>query len=185
MGVADSFGYAYAKAQISAGNNLPKAGVVFMSVNERDKRYVSALSRDFQALGFQLWPPAERRLSLPRQAWKSRVSTRSTKADPMSSTSSRATRSTWWSTPPWAGSPSLTRRRYDAPAPSTALPVLRLSQPPPLPSALFERCKEKKSRSKACRNITVFRSRLEKKVTGLRLQVPQPSVRTCDLRPAT
>ena len=54
MGVADSFGYAYAKAQISAGNNLPKAGVVFMSVNERDKRYVSALSRDFQALGFQL-----------------------------------------------------------------------------------------------------------------------------------
>jgi len=54
MGVADSFGYAYAKAQIGAGNDLPKAGVVFISVNERDKRYVSALSRDFQELGFQL-----------------------------------------------------------------------------------------------------------------------------------
>ena len=54
MGVSDSFGYAYAKAQISAGNDLPKAGVVFISVNERDKRYVSSLSRDFQELGFQL-----------------------------------------------------------------------------------------------------------------------------------
>ena len=54
MGASDSFGYAYAKAQISAGNDLPKAGVVFISVNERDKRYVSAISRDFQALGFQL-----------------------------------------------------------------------------------------------------------------------------------
>ncbi len=54
MGASESFGYAYAKAQISAGNDLPKAGVVFISVNERDKRYVSAISRDFQALGFQL-----------------------------------------------------------------------------------------------------------------------------------
>ena len=54
MGASDSFGYAYAKAQISAGNDLPKAGVVFISVNERDKRYVSSLSRDLQELGFQL-----------------------------------------------------------------------------------------------------------------------------------
>ena len=54
MGVSDSFGYAYAKAQISAGNSLPKAGVVFISVNERDKRYVSSLATDFQELGFRL-----------------------------------------------------------------------------------------------------------------------------------
>ena len=54
MGASDSFGYAYAKAQISAGNDLPKGGVVFISVNERDKRYVSSLSRDFQELGFRL-----------------------------------------------------------------------------------------------------------------------------------
>jgi carbamoyl-phosphate synthase large subunit len=54
MGASDSFGYAYAKAQISAGVNLPKRGVVFISVNHRDKRYVANIARDFQELGFQL-----------------------------------------------------------------------------------------------------------------------------------
>ncbi|MCZ6767716.1 MAG: carbamoyl-phosphate synthase large subunit [Acidobacteria bacterium] len=54
MGVSDSFGYAYAKAQISAGAHLPKAGVVFMSVNERDKLFISNIARDFQELGFQI-----------------------------------------------------------------------------------------------------------------------------------
>ena len=54
MGVSDSFGEAYAKAQISAGTNLPKAGVVFISVNERDKRFVANIARDFQELGFEV-----------------------------------------------------------------------------------------------------------------------------------
>ncbi|RPJ55442.1 MAG: carbamoyl-phosphate synthase large subunit [Acidobacteria bacterium] len=54
MGASDSFGYAYAKAQISAGVCLPKSGVVFLSVNHRDKRYVANIARDFQELGFQI-----------------------------------------------------------------------------------------------------------------------------------
>ncbi len=54
MGVSDSFGYAYAKAQISAGIQLPKTGVVFISVNHRDKRFVANIARDFQELGFQV-----------------------------------------------------------------------------------------------------------------------------------
>jgi len=54
MGVSDSFGYAYAKAQISAGVDLPKGGVVFVSVNERDKLFISNIARDFQELGFQI-----------------------------------------------------------------------------------------------------------------------------------
>ena len=54
MGVSDSFGYAYAKAQISAGVNLPTRGTVFISVNQRDKRYVANIARDFQELGFRL-----------------------------------------------------------------------------------------------------------------------------------
>ena len=54
MGVSDSFGYAYAKAQISAGVHLPKGGVVFVSVNERDKLFISNIARDFQELGFQI-----------------------------------------------------------------------------------------------------------------------------------
>ena len=54
MGISDSFGYAYAKAQISANIDLPKSGVVFVSVNQRDKRYVTNIVRDFQELGFQI-----------------------------------------------------------------------------------------------------------------------------------
>jgi carbamoyl-phosphate synthase large subunit len=54
MGVADNFGYAYAKAQISAGVHLPKVGVVFISVNERDKRFIANIARDFQELGFHI-----------------------------------------------------------------------------------------------------------------------------------
>ena len=55
MGVSDSFGYAYAKAQISAGVNLPTKGTVFISVNDRDKRYVANIARDFQELGFRIF----------------------------------------------------------------------------------------------------------------------------------
>ena len=54
MGVSDSFGEAYAKAQVSAGINLPKTGVVFISVSDRDKRFVSNIVREFQELGFQI-----------------------------------------------------------------------------------------------------------------------------------
>ena len=54
MGASDSFGYAYAKAQISAGVNLPTKGTVFISVSERDKRYIANIARDFQELGFRI-----------------------------------------------------------------------------------------------------------------------------------
>jgi carbamoyl-phosphate synthase large subunit len=54
MGASDSFGYAYAKAQISAGVYLPKRGVVFLSVNQSDKRFVPNIARDFLELGFQI-----------------------------------------------------------------------------------------------------------------------------------
>ncbi len=37
MGVADNFGEAFAKAQLSAGQRLPLKGTVFFSVNDRDK----------------------------------------------------------------------------------------------------------------------------------------------------
>ena len=54
MGVAESFGDAYAKAQLSAGVTLPKGGVAFISVNDRDKRSISSLANEFRELGFDL-----------------------------------------------------------------------------------------------------------------------------------
>ena len=54
MGMAESFGQAFAKAQLAAGQRLPRAGSVFISVSERDKRNVIPLARQFQELGFAI-----------------------------------------------------------------------------------------------------------------------------------
>ena len=54
MGVADNFGEAFAKAQLSAGLKLPTTGSVFFSVNDRDKPQLVELARQYVNLGFQL-----------------------------------------------------------------------------------------------------------------------------------
>ncbi len=54
MGVADSFGEAFAKAQAAAGEVLPTQGRVFISANDRDKPYVADLAKKFVELGFSL-----------------------------------------------------------------------------------------------------------------------------------
>jgi carbamoyl-phosphate synthase large subunit len=54
MGVADNFGEAFAKAQLSAGQVLPGEGTVFFSVNDHDKPAATALARRYVDLGFRL-----------------------------------------------------------------------------------------------------------------------------------
>jgi carbamoyl-phosphate synthase large subunit len=54
MGISSSFGLAFAKAQLAAGQRLPREGTVFISVNDRDKRFVAALARDLAAAGLKL-----------------------------------------------------------------------------------------------------------------------------------
>jgi carbamoyl-phosphate synthase large subunit len=54
MGVADNFGEAFAKAQLSAGQHLPLKGTVFFSVNDRDKQHVVDVARQYVELGFHL-----------------------------------------------------------------------------------------------------------------------------------
>ncbi|MHB1022520.1 MAG: carbamoyl-phosphate synthase large subunit [Acidobacteriaceae bacterium] len=54
MGVADNFGEAFAKAQLSAGQVLPRKGTIFISVNERDKQGVVALAKQFVEMGFHI-----------------------------------------------------------------------------------------------------------------------------------
>ncbi|HYL14190.1 MAG TPA: carbamoyl-phosphate synthase large subunit [Terriglobales bacterium] len=54
MGVADNFGEAFAKAQISAGQKLPTQGTVFISVTDHDKPQVAEVARRFVDLGFKL-----------------------------------------------------------------------------------------------------------------------------------
>jgi carbamoyl-phosphate synthase large subunit len=54
MGIASDFGSAYAKAQLGAGQNLPTAGTVFISIIDNDKKSVLALAAKFREIGFNI-----------------------------------------------------------------------------------------------------------------------------------
>ncbi len=54
MGVADNFGEAFAKAQLSAGQVLPTGGSVFISVNDRDKKSIVPIAKRFVDMGFKI-----------------------------------------------------------------------------------------------------------------------------------
>ena len=55
MGIADSFGMAFAKAQISADGALPLSGSIFVTVNDHDKANVVPIVRRFHGLGFRVF----------------------------------------------------------------------------------------------------------------------------------
>jgi len=54
MGISSTFGLAFAKAQLGAGQRLPREGVVFISVNDQDKRHVAPVARDLAAAGLKI-----------------------------------------------------------------------------------------------------------------------------------
>lgn len=54
MGVGDSFGEAFAKASLGAGDILPNGGRAFLSVKDADKENVLAVAQDLVDLGFSL-----------------------------------------------------------------------------------------------------------------------------------
>ena len=54
MGIDVSFGTAFAKAMVGAGNTLPKDGKVFVSVRDEDKRLIVPLIDRLYRLGFQI-----------------------------------------------------------------------------------------------------------------------------------
>ena len=54
MGFAETFGMAYAKAEIAAGEPLPTKGLVFVSTHDRDKLSVLPVVKDLCDLGFSL-----------------------------------------------------------------------------------------------------------------------------------
>ncbi len=55
MGIADSFGMAFAKAQASSGNQIPvDGGTLVATVNDRDKPTVTPILRRFHDMGFRI-----------------------------------------------------------------------------------------------------------------------------------
>lgn len=55
MGVGESFGEAFAKAQLGAGTPMPDEGAVFISVNDRDKAAAVGVAARFHQFGFELF----------------------------------------------------------------------------------------------------------------------------------
>ncbi len=54
MGIGRSFGEAFAKSQLAAGVNLPRAGVALLSVRDADKPALVDVARGLLELGFEL-----------------------------------------------------------------------------------------------------------------------------------
>ena len=54
MGIDADFGRAFAKSQLGAGNGLPMAGTVFISVKDKDKDAAAAVAKGLSGLGFDL-----------------------------------------------------------------------------------------------------------------------------------
>ncbi|MBX2808395.1 MAG: carbamoyl-phosphate synthase large subunit [Cellvibrionaceae bacterium] len=54
MGLGDTFGEAYGKAQLGAGHAIPEQGRVFISVRDCDKPGIVDVARGFHRLGFDL-----------------------------------------------------------------------------------------------------------------------------------
>jgi len=54
MGGAETFGSAFAKAQMGAGQHLPQSGTAFISVNNSDKPNVVPIARGLTELGFTI-----------------------------------------------------------------------------------------------------------------------------------
>jgi len=54
MGIATSFGSAYAKSQLAASVKLPKTGAIYISMQDRDKEAAVSLAKDFIGLGYKI-----------------------------------------------------------------------------------------------------------------------------------
>ncbi len=55
MGIADSFGVAFGKSQLAAGNGLPTSGNIMITVNHPDRANATPIARRFHEMGFGLY----------------------------------------------------------------------------------------------------------------------------------
>ncbi len=72
LGLADSFGLAFAKAEEAAGMKLPLEGTVLITVAERDRQAVLPAAKEFRALGFNILATTGTRAFLAEHGIESR-----------------------------------------------------------------------------------------------------------------
>ncbi|KAB8144034.1 carbamoyl-phosphate synthase large subunit [Chloroflexia bacterium SDU3-3] len=78
MGHASSFGHAFAKAEMGAGQKLPVEGGVLLTVNDFDKGAIVRIARDLARLGFTLYA------THGTAAWLEQVGIQATKVNKVS-----------------------------------------------------------------------------------------------------
>jgi carbamoyl-phosphate synthase large subunit len=66
MGISNTFGGSFRRATISAGNQFPESGRVFLSVNNQDKMNAIPLARDLHEFGFDIVATSGTALELNR-----------------------------------------------------------------------------------------------------------------------
>lgn len=54
MGIDTTFGMAFAKSQLAAGNALPTSGKVFISVRDKDKARIAEVAKMLESIGFTI-----------------------------------------------------------------------------------------------------------------------------------
>jgi len=55
MGIADTFGLAFYKAEEAAGSKLPLEGNVLLTVSDKDKKYLLPIAKRIKKLGFKIY----------------------------------------------------------------------------------------------------------------------------------
>ena len=70
MGIGNSFGEAYFKAQRAAGVILPKTGNVFISVRDKDKEPVCDVAEELIKIGFNLFATRGTQVHLEKKGIK-------------------------------------------------------------------------------------------------------------------
>ena len=82
MGISDSFGSAFAKAQLAASNGLPLEGSVLITVVDSDKPTVTPIARRFHEMGFKIMATrGNRGRTCARAAFRRSASSRCTPGD--------------------------------------------------------------------------------------------------------
>jgi carbamoyl-phosphate synthase large subunit len=114
MGLDRDFAAAFVKSQIAAGNELPRAGSVFVSVRDRDKPVVVGLARALSGLGFGLVATHGTAAALREAGLPVRDVLKSTRGGRTSWTLSRTGAWRWSSTPARAARRSATATRCGA-----------------------------------------------------------------------
>ena len=139
MGISTSYGQAFAKAQLAAGQKLPSSGTVFISVNDRDKRQLGSIGKELVSLGFKIVATRGTASALHATGVPCEEVYKVNEGRPNIVDPSKPARCIWSSTRRSAANLSTTRSPFAAPPFATIFPASPRFRRPTPPSAASTR----------------------------------------------